>query len=355
MKIKTAEGAALIVASVVSFLSVGGAAIDYFFAGGPWEWYYISYAGGVFVAGYFVSRWAIRKFIAFRIKPIYEMALSRDIAIRELESQFVANDRVIEDIGDEVSHWVESSKEEINRLQANEAFRREFIGDVSHELKTPIFNIQGYVSTLLAGAIDDPAVNREYLQRAEKNINRLVNTVTDLDMINKVEAGTLELRKTNFNIVPFTNEIVYALKYQADKRNITITVQKSDIPITVHADKKYIERVLINLITNSIRYGNEGGRTSITFIDMFEKIGVQVSDNGIGISKEHMPHIFGRFFRADKSRSREQGGTGLGLAIVKHIINAHEEGIIVRSTLGVGSTFTFTLQKTAEPEIGRSF
>lgn len=350
MKVKTAEGAAFIVASVMSILSVGGALIDYFFADGPWEWYYVSYTGGVFIGGYYITRWVLRKFIVYRIKPIYEIALSRDIKIKELESQFISDDQMIEDIGDEVSQWVEKSEQTIKRLKADEQFRREFVGDLSHEIKTPLFNVQGYVSTLLEGGIDDPQVNREYLERAEKNIERLVNIVTDLDIINKMESGVLTLEKRDFDIVKATHDIVDIVKFSADAKSIRINVMKHDGPIMVNADPKYIDQVLGNLITNSIRYGNVGGHTNIAFVDMFEKVGVEISDDGIGISKEHLPHIFGRFFRADKSRSREQGGTGLGLAIVKHIISAHDEGIVVRSTPGKGSTFTFTIKKAAERE-----
>lgn len=352
MQIKTAEGAAFIVALVMSALSIGGATIDYFIAGGPWEWYYVSYTGGVFIAGYFISRWVIRKFIVYRIKPIYQIALSRNIKIRELESRFINEDNVIEDIGREVTHWVEASKDEIQRLKENEKYRREFVGDMSHELKTPLFNIQGYLTTLAEGGIDDPEINREYLQRAEKNVERLIDIVNDLDIISKLESGMLQLNKVNFDIAELCRSIADTLKFQADSRDIRISVQKSDTPLTVCADMKYMEQVVANLITNSIRYGNDGGHTRITFVDMFEKVAIEVTDDGIGIGKEHLPYIFDRFYRVDKACSREQGGTGLGLSIIKHIISAHEEGIIVRSTPGKGTTFSFTITKAAPSEEG---
>ena len=221
------------------------------------------------------------------------------------------------------------------------------MGNVAHELKTPLFSVQGYISNLLDGAMDDKELLKKYLKRAEKSVDRLTFIIKDLDLITQLESSTLKLKVTSFDIIKLTEEIIEDLEISASKRNIKIIFNKNyDKQILVEADKNRIEQVITNLVSNSINYGSEKGTTEISFESNVEKIIVKVNDNGEGISEENMPRLFQRFFRVDVSRSRSQGGSGLGLAIVKHIIDAHNENIYVQSTVGVGSEFSFTLKKS---------
>jgi two-component system phosphate regulon sensor histidine kinase PhoR len=257
-------------------------------------------------------------------------------------------DKHVENISEELTAWADDNDKEITRLKQNEAFRKQYLGNVAHELKTPIFNIQGYISTLLDGGLEDELINRKYLERAEKSIDRLINIVSDLDTISKLENDMNRLKMETFDIVALAKEIADQLEIEAAKRNIKLSVKGADsLPsqFRVTADKHFVGQVLVNLIANSIHYGKEGGSTRIRFRDMADKVLVEVEDTGVGISKEDMPRIFERFYRVDKSRSREQGGTGLGLAIVKHIVEAHGERVTVRSELGTGTTFAFPLKK----------
>lgn len=347
MKIRSAESASFIIAGVSAVLTFGGALTDYLFAGGPWEWYYVSYAAGVFVAVYFIARWIARKFIIYKIKPIYQIALSRDVKTRELEKKFIDSDEGLAGIEREVSDVVKLSSEEIARLKANEIYRREYIGNISHELKTPIFNIQGYINTLLDGGLEDPSINRLYLTRADKSIDRLINIVQDLEQISKLESSAVRLSKEVFDVVELTRQLIDTIQYEANARNIRIILEAPPQrqPIMVFADKLLIEKVIINLLSNSIHYGKHGGTTRVSFIDLLDKVLCEVADTGIGMAEEDVIHVFERFYRVDKSRSREQGGTGLGLSIVKHTLAAHNEMISVRSIPGKGSTFSFTLTK----------
>ncbi len=242
--------------------------------------------------------------------------------------------------------WVQDKKEEIDKLKESEIYRREFVGNVSHELKTPIFNIQGYILTLLEGGMDDPDINKEYLIRAEKNINRMISIVEDLETISQLESGQLKLQIEKFDIVLLVKEVIETLEIKAKKKSIKINFETNYIlPILVFADRERIRQVLVNLIDNSIKYNNVEGTTKIGFFDMDENILIEVEDNGIGIPPDHISRIFERFYRVDKSRSRDQGGSGLGLAIVKHIIDAHNQNINVKSTNGIGTNFAFTLKK----------
>ena len=347
MRVKSAESAAFIIAAIMSVLSLGGAVVDYL-SGGPWEWYFVSYSGGLFIVGYFLSRFVIRKLMVSSIKPIYQMALSRDIKTRELEKKLMGKDNMLGDMREEISEWAEANKQEMERLIENERYRKEFIGNISHELKTPIFNIQGYVNTLLDGGLEDSRINRQYLERADKSIDRMINMVNDLEAISKLESSAVRLNKEVFDIVALARYIVDIMQYEAQEYKVSIVIHEPSqrIPIMVDADKALIEKVMVNLVSNSFHYGKKGGKTKISFIDLIDKVLVEVADTGIGIPDEDIPHIFDRFYRVDKSRSREQGGTGLGLAIVKHTINAHRENIAVRSKLGEGTTFSFTLSKS---------
>ena len=292
---------------------------------------------------YAVSHFMIRKFVIYRIKPIYQMMLERNMSMGELETRFAGTD-VVSDVSDELASWAEKKSAEIYRLKEMETYRKEFLGNVSHELKTPLFTLQGYILTLLDGGLNDPGINVRYLEKANKNVERLIAIVKDLEDISKLEMKIMNLNREQFDIVALCKDIVDSLSEQAKAYQVTLKVT-SELPIDVFADKVRIEQVMTNLLVNSIKYGKPGGMTKVKFVDMFDKVMVEVEDNGIGISKENLPRVFERFFRADKSRSREEGGTGLGLAIVKHIIEAHKEKINVRSELGKGTVFSFTLNK----------
>lgn len=299
-----------------------------------------------FAVTYIANFYFIRYYIFRRIKLIYKI-----IHRHKLPSDFKAGKidmgkSILDNVEREVDEWAEQNERDIEELERLATYRRRFIGDVSHELKTPIFNIQGFVHTLLDGAIHDPQVNLQYLQRAAKNVDRLQAIVEDLETINKLESGQMILDLREFDVHDLADDVYADLEMRAHERNIRLTYKEgANQHFRVRADKESIRQVLINLVHNSIKYGKEGGVTKISFYDLETYILVEVSDNGIGIDPEHLKHVFDRFFRADKHRSREAGGTGLGLSIVKHIIEAHKQTINVRSTQGQGSTFGFTLEK----------
>jgi two-component system phosphate regulon sensor histidine kinase PhoR len=249
-------------------------------------------------------------------------------------------------VDSEALHRSRDQQDEIAELKKLEAYRREFLGNVSHELKTPLFNIQGYLLTLLDGGMEDPAILKEYLRRSEKNIDRMIAIIGDLETISQFETGEMKLNLIRFDLVALSREVIELLETKAKKKNIAISC--SDDASRQHfvlADKERIRQVLINLVDNSIKYGNEGGSTLITFTDLPGEVETRVADNGIGISQNDIPRLFERFFRVDKSRSREQGGSGLGLAIVKHIMEAHKSSVTVKSAPKEGSTFIFRLKK----------
>lgn len=247
-------------------------------------------------------------------------------------------------LSERVELLIASREKEVQHFQNLDSYRKEYLGNVSHELKTPVFNIQGYIDTLLNGGLEDENINLDYLRRAEKSIDRLINIIDDLETITQMESGELHLDLDTFDIAHLCKDIYAALELNAAKRNIKLELaRKYDKPVWVKADKFRIRQVLVNLITNSIKYGKENGTTLISLTYLNDDVLIEVSDNGDGIDRKHLPRIFERFYRIDKGRSREQGGTGLGLAIVKHIIEAHEKSIRVESEVGKGTTFTFAL------------
>ena len=300
----------------------------------------------VFVAVSLFALLMIVKYVAYKLRPIYSIVLSREVHTGDMAAKL--KDKKVEDMSAELDSWAEDNDREIARLKDAEKFRKQYLGNVAHELKTPIFNIQGYISTLLDGGLEDELINRKYLERAEKSVERMINILSDLDTISRLDSDMNQMRAESFDMVALCKEIAEQTEMEAAKRNISIVVKgANNLPSTcwVSADKFYIGQVLENLIINSIRYGKDGGQTKITCRDMLDKVLVEVEDDGIGIAKSDQPRVFERFYRTDKGRSREQGGTGLGLAIVKHIIENHGEKVSVRSELGQGSTFTFTLKK----------
>ena len=243
--------------------------------------------------------------------------------------------------------------EEINILKDQENYRREFLGNVSHELKTPLFTIQGYILTLIEGALKDKKVRGKYLRRSAKGVDRLISIVKDLDLITQFESGIKTVDKTNFNIYELIENVYDLMEFESEKNNTKLLVyNENNTPVIVNADKERILQVLTNLVVNSIKYGKEGGYTKVKVEEYDnDRIIVRVKDNGEGIEDEHLPRLFERFYRIDKNRSRKKGGSGLGLSIVKHIIEAHQEQIFVKSKLGIGTEFSFTIQKSDSKQL----
>lgn len=294
---------------------------------------------------FFIIRMYFIRFLEKEIDPIFKTLQSFTMSGKALRSK-IDTGKLLPELDREVKVWADNQSEEIKKLRQTEKYRRDFLGNVSHELKTPIFNIQGYILTLLEGGIKDDSINELYLKRAEKSTNRLINIVEDLDSIARLESGEFTLNREDFNLVKVVEEVIEYQEMHAGQRGIKISFDGNySKPIRVNADKKRIMEVVGNLINNSIKYGKEGGKTSIGFLDTGEHILVDVSDNGIGIEEKNLPRIFERFYRVDRSRSRESGGTGLGLSIVKHVIQAHNQTVTVRSRVDQGTTFIFSLDK----------
>lgn len=307
-------------------------------------WNIILFAFICYAFCFFIIQYRVERFIHKSIKKIYD-----DLTL--LESKSFSNDPITTNMAtltQEIDKYAKDKKLEIETLKIREEYRKEFIGNVSHELKTPLFTVQGYISTLLDGAVNDEALRKKYLNRADKGVERLIYIIKDLDMITKLETGDLSLDIEPFDIVKLIQNIFELLEMKAAKKKITLTF---DIdykePIMVNGDKERLQQVLSNLIVNSIKYGNLKGTTEVSVENLTKnKIIVRVTDNGEGIEQEYFPRLFERFYRVDKSGSRKEGGSGLGLAIVKHIIEAHDERIYIESEPGIGSEFSFTLEKT---------
>jgi len=298
----------------------------------------------VFLISYILIYLFVRNVLINKVKPIYKIIRSNKI-LTPNNIEDITEKNIVAEVEKEVAKWAVNKSKEIDNLKKMEKYRKEFLGNVSHELKTPIFNIQGYVSTLLDGGLDDPLINKKYLERAEKSVDRMISIVQDLESISRIETGELELQYENFNIVQLVKDIFEMHEMRARSKSINLVLVSNEKTILVNADKRKISDVITNLIVNSINYGKDKGKTIVEFFDMDDHLLIEVSDNGIGIEKNHLPRIFERFYRIDKSRSRDLGGTGLGLAIVKHIIEAHKQRINVRSTYGEGTSFSFTLAK----------
>ena len=295
---------------------------------------------------YFVSRILMKSFIVEKIRPIYKII--RSAQMPKFKELVKSDENLLETASKDAEEWAARKSEELEQLKKQELFRKEYIGNVAHELKTPIFTIQGYVSTLLDGGLYDESINRKYLERSDKVIQRMTSIVNDLDAINRLESGELKMEYTAFNIVDLVNEIFESQEYLAKERNVTLSLELTypKNTMVVYADRMRISMALSNLIVNAIKYNKpEGGSVRVRFFDMDSRFLVEVSDTGIGIPQDCQGRIFERFFRVDKSRSREQGGTGLGLAIVKHVVEAHGETINMKSTLNKGTSFSFTIKK----------
>lgn len=307
-------------------------------------WYLLVYAGLSYLVSFYIIQFRVERFIYKHIKRIYDN-------VSLLEGASLRQEQITTDMASltkEIERFAHTKKLEIETLKVRENYRREFIGNISHELKTPLFTVQGYILTLLEGEIKDQATFKKYLNRANKGVDRLLYIVKDLDMITKFEAGDLNLEKVDFNIIEVIRNVFEMLEIKSAKKNISLALDNDyKKPIMVYADRDKIQQVLSNLIVNSIKYGKNFGTTEISVEPLVRnKIIVRITDNGEGIERNHIPRIFERFYRVDKSGSRKEGGSGLGLSIVKHIIEAHNEKIYVESQIGVGSEFSFTLEKS---------
>lgn len=312
------------------------------------SWYYLLVSFGIsFVTSFILFYYLLEKYIYSKIKLIYKLIhnlkLGKDL--KDALGEYVSSDP-INDVEHEVKEWAGAKKNEIDLLKKQEQFRREFLSNVSHEFKTPLFAIQGYIETLQDCLLDDPEMAVKFLNKAEKNVERLSYLINDLDSISKLESGEIPIDYQKFDFVLLAKEVMEGLEDKAKKREITLSFkEKYTHPAFVKADREKIRQVMINLISNSIKYGNEHGSTAIKIFELHDQYLIEVTDDGIGIDEKHLSRLFERFYRIDSHRSREVGGTGLGLAIVKHILEAHEQIISVRSTLQIGTTFAFTLQK----------
>jgi two-component system phosphate regulon sensor histidine kinase PhoR len=318
-------------------------AISFYFFVKSDYWIILVFAVVIYLVCFFVIQYRVEKFIYNRIKKIYD-----DVSL--LDTSSIGEQKIttnMETLTKEVERFAHHKKLEIEALKIRENYRKEFIGNVSHELKTPLFTVQGYILTLLDGALKDKKVRKKYLESANKGVERLIYIVKDLDMISKLETGDLNLNREEFNIIDLILNVFDLLEIKASKKKIVLTLDDlMEAEIIVNADKERIQQVLTNLIDNSIKYGKISGTTEVSIENLIKnKIIIRVTDNGEGIESHHLTRLFERFYRIDKSGSREVGGSGLGLSIVKHIIDAHNEKIYVESQFGIGSEFSFTLEK----------
>ncbi|MBC2837900.1 cell wall metabolism sensor histidine kinase WalK [Robiginitalea sp. SC105] len=318
-----------------------------YLAGGLQDYWYVLpvLAVLVFFIAFIVIQVRAEQFIYRRIEQIYE-----DVSL--LESTSLTSGPITTDLktlNEEIENFARAKKIEIDTLRIREEYRKEFLGNVSHELKTPLFTVQGYIHTLLDGAMEDRKVRKKYLNRAAKGVERLIYIIKDLDLITKLEVGDLHLEWETFDIVELIQNVFDLLEMKAAKKEISLVFDMEYTqPVFVRADKEKIQQVLTNLVVNSIKYGHPKGTTEVSVENLIKnKVIIRVTDNGEGIAEQHLTRLFERFYRVDKSGSRKEGGSGLGLAIVKHIIEAHNEKIYVESVVDVGSEFSFTLEKAA--------
>jgi two-component system, OmpR family, phosphate regulon sensor histidine kinase PhoR len=315
-------------------------------------WYIALISFIIILAGSFgLILFMVQQFVYRKIKLIYKLIYQTKASKREeFYYKSILPQKSIDEVRIDVENWALQKKTEIEVLQKNEAYRKEFLQNLSHELKTPIFAIQGYVHTLIDGAMDNPAVNKKFLISSSRNIDRLVNLVDDLDEISKLESGEQLLYTENFVIQELIKEVYESLAIKAEEKQLKLFIKKGcEQPLTVYADKEKIRQVIINLTENAIKYGKQNGQVEASMYKIEDKkILIEISDDGYGISEDHLDRIFERFYRTDTARSRKVGGSGLGLAICKHIIEAHSQTIHVRSKLDVGTTFGFTLERKKE-------
>lgn len=302
----------------------------------------------VFIVSLLSYRYTLMRFVQDKLKIIYK-TIGKPLKFQK-EINNNLNSNIMRSVERDVGEWAIKKNKQIRELRKMETYRKEFVGNVSHELRTPIFNAQGYIETLLDG-VDDPERAHQYLQKALSNVERLDAIVSDLLEISKFEAGQIHLEKKAFDIIPLTKKVFYQYQHMAEENQASLKIDYKFKMLHVWGDPKRITQVMENLVSNAIKYGKKGGEVIIRFYDLDEQIIVEVNDDGPGISDEHLHRVFERFFRADKSRARTIGGTGLGLSIVKNIIEAHDQSITVRSEIGTGTTFSFTIEKATQESI----
>ena len=309
-------------------------------------WLLLLCVPATFAISYAVVLAALDRYIYRKIKLIYKTIHRQKVSAEAKREGIDPDQPIIEEVEQEVAEWAENQRDQLDQYERFAEYRRRYVGDISHELKTPIFNIQGYLHTLMDHGYSDKKITKSFIKKAAKNVERLQTIVEDLSAIGRLESGDLMFDPEPFDIRELAQEVIEELDLKARESNIQLTFKSgADLGFIVEADRESIRQVLINLVTNSIKYGNAGGATRFGFYDMDAYILCEVADNGIGIPEKHLPHVFDRFYRVDKSRSRQKGGSGLGLSIVKHIMEAHQQTINVRSTPGLGSTFGITLGK----------
>ncbi|HEY8387489.1 MAG TPA: HAMP domain-containing sensor histidine kinase [Parasegetibacter sp.] len=301
----------------------------------------------VFIGSYALVSIVLQRFIYRKLKLIYKYIYQTKASKKEeMYYKYILPQKSIDEVRQDVEKWADQKKQEIELLKQNESYRKEFLQNLAHEFKTPIFAIQGYVDTLLHGAMNDPEVNKKFLENTSKNVERLVHLINDLDEISTLERGEQLLYKQNFVIQDLVKEVFDSLSLKLQRRELKYGIKKGcEQPITVYADKEKIRQVITNLVQNASKYGKSGGSITASMYHTDGKhVLVEISDDGIGIEEEHLVRIFERFYRTDKARSRDKGGTGLGLSICKHIVEAHGQTIHARSTPDVGTTIGFTLE-----------
>ena len=312
-----------------------------------WEAGVIAF-GLIFLGSYFLLLSIIQNFIYRKIKLIYKFIHQTKASKKEeMYYKYILPQKSIDEVREDVEAWALQRSKEVELLKQNETYRKEFLQNLSHEFKTPVFAIQGYVDTLLQGALENPEVNKRFLQKAANNVERLVTLIKDLDEISKLERGELKLNKQNFIIQDLVKEVFESLSWKAEQQQIFFSIKKGcEQPIIVHADEEKIRQVLLNLLDNAVKYGKfNGSVVASLYRTDDENILIEISDDGMGISEKNLDRIFERFYRTTEGRSRDVSGSGLGLSICKHIVEAHGHSIHVRSKEGVGTTIGFTLDK----------
>lgn len=335
---RIAFGVSLLGSIIIYFLIQQESPINYFYS--------LGFFVVLFIFTFFLLKFSIERFVEDKLAVIYQTIHQLKRNPVKQEDKKIKKGDSIDKVNEEVLDWYLDNQKEIERLTEMEQYRREFIGNVSHELKTPVFNIQGYLLTLLEGGLEDQSINRKFLERAEKSVEKLIKLLNELDMIIRLDTGGLQLNIQRIDLIEVIKDIVDSIEFKAEKKNIKIKVnRKNNDALWVMADEDKITQVLTNLIINSIKYGKENGKTVISFHDMKNQVLVEVKDDGIGMKEVELSRVFDRFYRTDKARGYDQKGFGLGLSIVKHIIEAHDQTIHVNSIENEGSTFSFTLKK----------
>lgn len=335
----------LVISLVIAFIALGlSSLLDYFLHDTISVKKAILLLVTAFLSSFIVIRYFIQKYVSDKLNPIYSLVRKKPGQVHDNENVKLNSD-VFGDLNGEVASWVANKNQEVQSIKDLEQYRKDYVGNISHELKTPLTSVQGYIHTLLE-EVEDEKVRKRFLQKAANNTERLIQIVDDLETITKIESGNNIIEFQKFNLLSLTSDILDDLDFMAKEKDITLKLIDGNLTsFSALGDQEGIRKVISNLLINSIKYGKENGFSTIKFYDMVDHFLIEVIDNGQGIDEQHLPHIFDRFYRVDKSRNRNIGGSGLGLSIVKHIMEAHKQNVHVKSRKGEGSTFSFTLKK----------